>query len=78
MAIPASAREDSEVSKTIEQVAVKNEDGLRYMSKQDYLKISVVERIQLILQHKVEFIVDGKNIPTRQALEILRAERMEG
>jgi hypothetical protein len=63
---------------SIDQVAVKKEDGLRYLSKQDYLRIPVVERIQLILQHKVEFIVDGKNIPTRQALELLRAERHIG
>ncbi len=62
----------------IDQVAVKHEDGLRYLSKQDYLRIPVVERIQLILQHKVEFIVDGKSIPTRQALEILRSERNVG
>jgi hypothetical protein len=66
------------VISSIEQVTVKSDEGQKSITKQDYLKIPVVERIQLILQHKVEFIVGGKNIPTRQALEILRSERVIG
>jgi hypothetical protein len=64
---------------TIDQIVVEANDHQVLLSKQDYLKIPVMERIQWILQHKVKFLGAGRqDIPTRQALQILRAERVSG
>ena len=56
----------------VTHVSVKVGSGYNLLSKNEWIKIPVPERVQIILQNKAYFLNGDKIIPTRQALRMLK------
>ena len=57
----------------ITHVSVKVGSGYDLLTKVEWLEMPVPERVQLILQNKVQFLNGEEIIPARAALKLLKA-----
>jgi len=56
----------------VHQIAIQKAGGYNLMSKQEFLAMPLGERVQLMLQSKVQFLDElGEIIPVREALKVL-------
>jgi hypothetical protein len=54
------------------QVIVNTEDGPRQLTVAQFTAIPLAERVRAMLEKRVEFLLDGQPVDTREALNALR------
>ncbi|MEM7339402.1 MAG: hypothetical protein AAF467_12190 [Actinomycetota bacterium] len=56
----------------IDQVAIRRSLGFDLVTVDEWLDLDRGEKLQLLREQRVEFLADGEEVPTREALEELR------
>jgi len=54
------------------QVSIKKAGGFNLISKEEFLNISLEDRIKLISNGDIQFLVDGDPLPLREGLKKLK------
>jgi hypothetical protein len=60
------------VSAVFDRITVDDGDGPRDLTLEEFLKLPLFQRVQLILQNRLTFSLDGLPVGTREALKELR------
>lgn len=59
----------------IDQIVIRNADGSDTLSPEEWEAIPLAERLNLLGSHRVKFFSDGKSVPVREAMFVLKKMR---
>ena len=60
------------MAEQITHVSVTDENGSKHLTKDEWFKMPVPDRVKIILQNKARFLNGDQLIPVRQALRLLK------